>query len=84
MVTPFARPFVVDDWFLFQLKRLRRYVYVNTTSAESRSGRSAVRRSTWTRCSANCAGRGERNASFTRVGEPVVIIGREQSVPAAR
>ena len=80
METPFARSFAADDWFPFQLKRLRRYLREHNIGRVTI--RSAVRRSTRTRCSANCACVANGNASFlTRViGEPVVIIGREQSV----
>ncbi|MCO5205811.1 MAG: SAM-dependent methyltransferase [Anaerolineae bacterium] len=83
--TPFARSFVVDDWFPFQLKRLRRYLREHNIGRVTIKKRGSPLDTDTLQRQLRLRGERERILFLTRVsGEPVVIIGREQSVTAAR
>jgi hypothetical protein len=75
--TPFARYFTVDDWFPFQLKRLRSYLRERNIGRVTIKKRGSPLDTDVLQRQLRLSGAEERIVFLTRVqGEPVVIIGR--------
>lgn len=84
ITTPFARSFAVEDWFPFQLKRLRHYLREHNVGQVTIKKRGSPLDTDVLHRQLRLQGDQKRTLFLTRVdGEPVVIIGRDQTAIAA-
>lgn len=76
--TPYARRFVLDDWFPFQLKRLRHYLRERNIGRVTIKKRGSPLDPATLQRQLRLQGDGERTIFLTHVlGEPAVLVGRE-------
>lgn len=84
--TPFARRFVLEDWFPFQLKRLRHYLHAHNVGRVTIKKRGSPLDPSALQRRLRLQGDEERIIFLTHVlGEPAVLIGRsDQGVADGR